>query len=511
MTLSKSTLLLIYFSLALSLCSASVFQDSTTAITGDTAAVKIAEDDPILTAMDQSWMNIRKEWLAFSADSVTLNIHGFDFDSIPVYADSTYAKRIAVLNEATPIDLEYNRYVQAYINVYARRRRDITKQVLGLSALYYPLFEEQLDRFDMPLELKHLAVVESGLNPSARSPVGATGLWQFMYTTGKIYNLEVNSFIDERRDPYESTIAACQYMQYLYGLYDDWNLVLAAYNSGPGNVNKAIRRSGGRKTYWEIRPYLPRETRGYVPAFIAVNYIMNHAADHNLYPIEPPIQFPEVDTLQVCRRTTFDQISTFTGVSVKELEVLNPAMKRNIIPKSEKCLTVYLPMEAAGRFLANQEELYNYQPDAPQAVDGYIVEDVIETHVVRSGDVLGKIAERYGVGVSAIREWNNIRGNRIYPGQKLEIHKTIRTKVGQTVAQKTERKKESVEEEKSEKPKKTVDSSNLKIHVVQRGDTLWDIARLYPGVSITDIKSVNSGLDSRRLKPGQKIKIPPSS
>jgi len=321
----------------------------------------------------------------------------------------------------------------------------------------------------------------------------------------------VNSFIDERRDPYESTIAACQYMQYLYGLYDDWNLVLAAYNSGPGNVNKAIRRSGGRKTYWEIRPYLPRETRGYVPAFIAVNYIMNHAADHNLYPIEPPIQFPEVDTLQVCRRTTFDQISIFTGVSVKELEVLNPAMKRNIIPKSEKCLTVYLPMEAAGRFLANQEELYNYQPDAPQAVDGYIVEDVIETHVVRSGDVLGKIAERYGVGVSAIREWNNIRGNRIYPGQKLEIHKTIRTKVGQTVAQKTERKKESVEEEKSEKPKKTVDSSNLKIHVVQRGDTLWDIARLYPGVSITDIKSVNSGLDSRRLKPGQKIKIPPSS
>jgi membrane-bound lytic murein transglycosylase D len=511
MTLSKSTYLFLIFSLSISICHGEIFQDSTAAIIGDTTEVKIADDDPILRAMDQSWMNVGMDWLAFNADSVSLNIHGFEFDSIPTYADSVYANRIAKLNEETPLDLEYNRYVQAYINVYAQRRRDITRQVLGLAALYYPLFEEQLDRFDMPLELKHLAVVESGLNPSARSPVGASGLWQFMYTTGKIYNLEVNSFVDQRRDPYESTIAACQYMQYLYGLYKDWNLVLAAYNSGPGNVNKAIRRSGGRRDYWEIRPYLPRETRGYVPAFIAVNYIMNHAADHNLYPVEPPIQYPEVDTLQICRRTTFDQISAYTGVSVMDLEILNPAMKRNIIPKTEKCLTVYLPVEAAGKFLANQDELYNYQPDAPQAVDGYIVEDVIETHVVRSGDVLGKIAERYGVGVSSIREWNNIRGNRIYPGQKLEIHKTIRSKVGEEVAKKPQQKEVSAEETVEAETDKMEKSSELKIHIVQSGDTLWDIAKLYPGVSINDIKSANSGLDSRRLKPGQKIKIPPSS
>jgi membrane-bound lytic murein transglycosylase D len=507
----KSSSLFLFTFLLSHICLADVFQDSTTVNAKDTTDVKIAADDPILLAMDQSWMNVGKDWLDFNADSVALNIHGFASDSIPVYADSIYAKRIAVLNDATPMELDYNKYVQSYINVYAIRRRNLTSKVLGLAALYYPLFEEQLDRFDMPLELKHLAVVESALNPSAKSPMGATGLWQFMYTTGKIYNLEVNSFVDERRDPYESTIAACQYMEYLYGRYKDWNLVLAAYNSGPGNVNKAIRRSGGKKTYWEIRRYLPRETRGYVPAFIAVNYIMNHAADHNIYPIEPPIKYPEVDTLQVCRRTTFDQISKFTSVSLEDLEMLNPSIKRNIIPKSEKCLTVYLPVEAAGLFLVNQDELYNFNPSAPQAADGYIVEDLIETHVVRSGDVLGKIAERYGVGVSSIREWNNIRGNNIYPGQKLEIHKTVRTKVGETTAQKAEAKKEAAKTVETKQAEKTASSDDLKVHIVQSGDTLWDIAKLYPGVSITDIKSANSGLDSHRLKPGQKIKIPPSS
>ncbi|MEM9050716.1 MAG: lytic transglycosylase domain-containing protein, partial [Bacteroidota bacterium] len=217
----------------------------------DTAAVVIFDDDPILVAMDQSWEEQGKRWLAFTADSVALNTNHFAADSMPVYADSVYAKRLGNLNEQTPMDLDYNKYVKAYINVYTNKRKDITEQVLGLSALYYPMFEEQLDKYDMPLELKHLAVVESALNPSARSRVGATGLWQFMYATGKMYGLEVNSFVDERRDPHKSTIAACEYMSYLYGLYNDWNLVLAAYNSGPGNVNKAIRRSGGKRTYWE--------------------------------------------------------------------------------------------------------------------------------------------------------------------------------------------------------------------------------------------------------------------
>ncbi len=485
------------------------FHSSVTAQEDSTIAV-IAPDDPVLKALDESWVSVQKEYLAFTSDSVELNVHGFSFDSIPEYSDEVYAERLEKLNELTPIDLSYNKHIRAYINVYANRKREITEQVLGLSAIYYPLFEEQLDKFDMPLELKHLAVVESALNPKAKSRVGATGLWQFMYATGRVYGLDVNSFVDERMDPYESTVAACRYMSYLYGLYNDWNLVLAAYNSGPGNVNKAIRRSGGHRDYWKIRRYLPRETRGYVPAFIAVNYIMNHAADHNLYPSEPMLVYPELDTLQICRRTTFDQITRFTDVTLEELEALNPSMKRNIIPNTEKCYSLYLPVEAVGVFLANEDSLYNYNPDAPQAVDGYIVEDIIQTHVVRSGDVLGVIAERYGVSLSSLREWNNIRGNRIYPGQKLEIHKTVRTKIGETTAKSESKKKPaSIAAEVTPSPKNSSNGS-FKTHTVQSGDTLWDIAKLYPGVSINDIKSANSGLNHRKLKPGQKIKIPNS-
>jgi membrane-bound lytic murein transglycosylase D len=470
----------------------------------------ITPDDPVLVALDRAWSDLQKERQNFSADSVELNVYGFPFDSIPNYPDSTYASRLRKLDEQTPLELTYNNYVRAYINVYTHKRRDITKHVLGMAALYYPMFEAHLDKYDMPLELKHLAVVESALKPDARSPVGATGLWQFMYGTGKIYGLEVNSFIDERRDPLKSTEAACRYMKWLYERYGDWNLVLAAYNSGPGNVNKAIRRSGGRRDYWEIRRYLPRETRGYVPAFIAVNYIMNHAAEHNLYPIEPPKVHSEVDTLMICRRTTFDQIARFTETTLEELEYLNPSIKRNIIPNSGDCHALYLPVEAAGLFLANEDSLYNYQPDAPQAVDGYIVEDVVEHYVVRSGDVLGVIAERYGVSLSHLREWNHLRGNRIYPGQRLEIHKTIKTKVGEETAKADEPEKKVDEAGENSEEKKTVDGDPERFHVVQRGDTLWDIAKLYPGVSINDIKSANSNIDYRRLRPGQKIKIPPS-
>jgi len=478
----------------------------------DSSLVEILEDDPVLIALDQSWKDQKTRWLAFTADSVALNTHHFATDSIPAYADSVYARRLKSLNDRTPMDLDFNKHVKAYINVYTNKRKDITKQVLGLSALYYPMFEQQLDRFDIPLELKHLAVVESALNPSARSRVGATGLWQFMYATGKMYGLKVNSFVDERRDPYKSTVAACEYMSYLYGLYKDWNLVLAAYNSGPGNVNKAIRRSGGKRSYWEIRKYLPRETRGYVPAFIAVNYVMSYAPEHNIYPSEPFAQYPEIDTIQVCKRTTFDQVSKFTGISLEQLEALNPSMKRNIVPDVEGCLAIYLPVEAAGKFLTNEEELYKYNPDAPQAVDGFIVEDIIETHVVRRGEVLGKIAERYGVGLSSLREWNNLRGNRIYPGQKLEIHKTVKTKVGESTASSVKVKKDTSKSEKTApvSAKKTKINGG-KVHTIQRGDTLWDIAKLYPGVSINDLKKANSGIDTRRLKPGQKIVIPPSS
>ncbi len=471
----------------------------------DSTEVVIFPDDPVLAAMDSLWITERLFWEAYKLDSTCLNVYNFAPGEIPTYPDSVIAARLGELNKKTPLNLDYNPYVKAYINVYVERRREISERALGLAKLYYPLFEEKLDMFDIPLELKHLAVVESALNPTARSRMGAAGLWQFMYNTGRIYGLEVNSYVDDRNDPYKSTVAACRYMRFLYGMYGDWNLVLAAYNSGPGNVNKAIRRSGGHRDYWKIRPYLPRETRGYVPAFIAVNYMMNYASEHNLYPLVPTHVFEEIDTVRVCRETTFQRISQFTGVAVADLERFNPSLKRNVIPETQTCRTVYLPIEAIGKFLANEDSMYHFQQE-PQTIDGYVVEDVVERYTVRRGDVLGVIAQRHGVTVSQLRAWNNIHGNRIYPGQKLEIRKTLRReadKKGETLAAKSN-------------DNQNVRSQNdgddkYRFHTIQQGDTLWDIAKQYPGISVEDLKVANADLDTRRLKPGQQIKIPPAS
>lgn len=477
---------------------------------GDTAVAEIFPDDPVLAAMDSLWADQRFQFQDIQ-DSACLNRYNYPADYIPEYSDSLLITRLAALDNATPLDLTYNQYVKAFISLYVDRRRDVTSRVLGLAELYYPLFEEKLDQFDIPLELKHLAVVESALNTTARSRVGATGLWQFMYSTGRIYGLEVDSYVDDRRDPYKSTIAACRYMRFLYGMYGDWNLVLAAYNSGPGNVNKAIRRSGGYRDFWKIRAYLPRETRSYVPAFIAVNYVMNYASEHNIYPVKSEFSYADIDTLHICREATFDQISHFTNVSTDELSLLNPSLKRNIVPETPRCRTIYLPIPAIGMFLANEDSLYNYNKDLPQPVDGYIVEDVMTVYTVRRGDVLGVIAQRNGVGVSQLREWNNIHGNRIYPGQKLQIHKTVKTRAGES----EEAEKQTVAQADSKAgtsgTKSDTQSAVEIYHTVQSGDTLWDIAKKYPGVTVNDLKTVNQNLNFHHLKPGQKIKIPPAS
>lgn len=487
---------------------ASTDRDSSRIAQQDTTGPRILPDDPVLAAMDALWAEERLDWQGFEGDSVCLNVHGFRWDSIPVYDAAAAAEKLAHLNAQTPFDLQYNKTVEAFIKLYTEQRRDVTSRVLGLAAFYYPLFEEKLDMFDIPLELKHLAVVESALNPNARSRVGATGLWQFMYPTGKMFGLHVDTYTDERRDPIKSTVAACRYMLFLYGMYEDWNLVLAAYNAGPGNVNKAIRRSGGKRDYWEVRPYMPRETRSYVPAFIAVNYVMNYASDHNIYPAMPSFFYAETDTVHICRETTFNQIAAVTDVSVASLEVLNPSLKRNIVPEKEDCVPVYLPVPAVGKFLANADSLYEMPDPGPQLVSGKIYEDITEVHVVRSGEVLGVIAQRYGVSLSSLREWNNIRGNRIYPGQRLEIRKTV-TRTPQAATADAGAKTEKVVPEA--KPAAGAEPGETRTHTVQRGDTLWDIARMYPGVSANDIINHNSGLRSKALKPGQKLIIPPAS
>ncbi len=462
-------------------------------------SLDITPDDFFLKKLDQELSQCYENYFCFSADTSLLNYLNFSPDEIPKYSPDIMRERMKSLDELTPLPLPYNNLVQSYINTYAVRNRGTISRVLGLSHLYFPLFEQVLSKYDIPLEMKYLAVVESALRNEAKSPVGAVGLWQFMVPTGRYYGLEINSYIDERRDAFKSTEAACQYLSFLYDKYDDWYLALAAYNSGPGNVNKAIRRSGGKKDYWKIRSYLPRETRGYVPAFIAVNYIMNFASEHNIYPIEPIATYFNLDTIHVSKKLRFDQIMAFTHVSEEELLYLNPTFFRGVIPHDGKVHNLYLPKTSIGEFLVNEEKIYNYKKDKEPVIDNHYISSYTAatptgqkiTYRVRSGDVIGVIADKHGVRLSQLKAWNNLRSNRIYPGQKLTLY------VDKNLEKKRQEKKKAA----------APDYSKYIYYTVKEGDTLWDIAKLFDGVSSKDIEQLNREINVRRLRKGQKIKI----
>jgi membrane-bound lytic murein transglycosylase D len=358
----------------------------------------------------------------FDEDLLALEIESSD--PIVVIPDSIIKVQMQALNDRTPMDFIFTKDVGNFINLYAQRKRSLTEKAMGLGDLYFPIFEEMLDRYEIPLELKYLPIVESGMNPNARSRVGATGLWQFMYLTGKSYGLYVDSYIDERRDPYLETEAACRYLKFLYTIYDDWSLALAAYNAGPGNVNKAIRRSGGKRTYWEVRPYLPRETRSYVPAFIAVNYVMAYPEDYDLVKKPVKIEYTYTDTIHVNQRVVYEYLEAYTGVDKSMLSFLNPMYRRQLVPaNAENTYAIVLPKERIPVFIINSDSIFtksavvNPELEAPTEKNQEVV-----YYKVRSGDVLGKIAQRYGVSVRDIQEWNNLRGTRINVGQRLTIY-----------------------------------------------------------------------------------------
>ncbi|MCF8296045.1 MAG: transglycosylase SLT domain-containing protein [Saprospiraceae bacterium] len=389
----------------------------------------LADDDPIAAMLD-SLLESKFYKFNISQDKKSKHKYEYSVDSVPEFTDSIYKLRIEYLNENSPFKFVYNEDVQHYIDLYASRRRKLAERVLGLSQLYFPLFEEQLDKFNIPLEIKYLAIIESALNPTAVSRSRAVGLWQFMLGTGKIYGLEFNSFVDERSDPYKSTVAACKHLSYLYDIYGDWSVVLAAYNAGSGNVNRAIKRSGDATNYWEIRQYLPKETRNYVPGFIAMSYVMNYYKEHNIQPREQIIKYGEIDTVTITQNLSFEQISEFLKIPVDELHYLNPAYLKSIIPASEeKLYTLTLPKSYIADFVNNEKELYSYRTVEQQKFEEKLMNSLAwklgankGIHTVKRGESLNVIANKYQCSVSEIKTWNNLTKNMIHPGQELIVY-----------------------------------------------------------------------------------------
>ncbi len=452
-------------------------------VTNDTI---IRPDDPIVGMLDSLAGLSYFSALDRRTDTNQLRKHNFPSEFVPSYTDSVYQRRIEALDALSPFHFVYNASVRSFINLYARNRRELTERMMGLAELYFPFFEEQLDRHNIPLEMKYLAVVESALNPTARSRVGATGLWQFMFHTGRVYGLQVNSYVDDRADPILSTIAACEHLNDLYDIYGDWSLVIAAYNAGPGNVNRAIRRAGGVKDFWLIRHFLPRETQNYVPAFIAVTYVMEHADEHNLYAVPPRYNYFDIDTVMVKQEVSLRNINELLNIPLDHLQYLNPAFRRNIIPhRPENPYALRLPKEYTGLFLANEEAIYNFR--TPEQVrQEELAAQLAETtvHVVSRGEVLGTIARRYGTTVGEIQRLNNLRGTLIRPGQRLVVRATT--------------------------ARATPAQSRSNVHIVRRGETLSVIANRYR-ISVNNLMQWNN-LRNTVIQPGQQLIVrPPES
>lgn len=356
----------------------------------------------------------------------------------PEFSDSVYIDRLSRM--ATVMEMPYNEIVRKFIDMYAGRLRNHVAFMLSACNFYMPIFEEALDTYGLPLELKYLPIIESALNPSAVSRAGASGLWQFMLNTGKIYGLESNSLVDERRDPIKATWAAARYLKDMYAIYQDWNLVIAAYNCGPGTINKAIRRAGGKTDYWEIYNYLPKETRGYVPAFIAANYVMTYYCKHNICPMETDIP-DATDTIQINRNLHFEQIADICGIQMDQLKSLNPQYKKNIIPGDNKAQTLRLPINYISTFIDSQDTIYahrsaelfknrkvvaiadNARSTARSSKGSSSSQGNAIYHKIRSGENLGSIARKYGVTVNQLKSWNGLRSTNINAGKRLKIYK----------------------------------------------------------------------------------------
>ncbi|MCE5346286.1 MAG: transglycosylase SLT domain-containing protein [Bacteroidales bacterium] len=462
---------------------------------------------------------------------------GLQFDSIgEEYPDTVYLSRLKKINSV--INLPYNNVIRNHIHVYTVKQREKFSVVLGLKDYYFPMIEDIFDSYGLPAELKYTAVIESALNPNAvNRRSGATGMWQFMYSTGRMYGLTINSIVDERRDPLKATHAAAKYMKDLYQIYNDWVLVIAAYNCGPGNVNKAIRRSGNKKDYWDIYYRLPRETRGYIPQYIAAVYAINYYAEHKLRPF--PLNIPvATDTIMVNNDIHLSQISEVMGIPIDELRALNPQYRTGFVPGSSKPLSLTLPMNHLGDFIDLSDTIRGYKPDvylsksnriADPSRSSYIPAEVKGKtkilYTVKDGDNLGYISDWYNIGISDLRYWNNIYRNTIRVGQKLVIYVDpakleYYTKInlmsfaekqqlaGKPVISNTKPVAQEVTSN-AQSPAQLSDEleGEFITYTVRYGDTIWDIVKMYDDVTTSQVLALNNIADPGKIKIGQKLKI----
>lgn len=489
------------------------------------------QDDPIVAMLDSLQLTKYFECNSYLSDSCLFDMSNYRSGFIPYFDDLVYEARLAKLDEQTPFDLIYNNAVKAYIDMYSLRKRILVSRLIGLSQIYFPMFEEKLAKYNLPLELKYLAIVESALNPNAISKSGAGGLWQFMYPTGKMYGLEINSYVDDRRDPLKATEAACRYFKYLYGMFGDWQMVLAAYNCGPGTLSKAIRRSGNKKTYWEIRPYLPTETQGYVPAFIAVNYLMNFTKEHNIYPIAAKQAYFYADTVHVKQAISFEAVAQVIDVPLEDLIFLNPNYKLKRVPGYGSYRHLYLPANKTGAFINNETAIYTFKRNEELSRDSIMLlamqtAPAKKYHKVKKGENIQKIASKYQCSIADIKQWNKIKGNSVKTGTKLVVYTpAINTKNNSAIAKSNTSKlindslvanADTVKNNISEVAAKPsminaehITDENAKViyHVIQKGDTLWNITNRYKMGSVDELMRINNFSKDYKLIPGGKIKV----
>lgn len=496
--------------------------------------------------IDEMWMKELSNQELF--DDMQSDIAKIDKGEAVAYDLSTelLKERLEKLNQKSPFNVEYNPTVESVIKSFLKNRPRAFERMMALSEYYFPMFEANLSKYDLPLEIKYLAIVESALNPLAKSRVGASGLWQFMYETGKQYNLEVNSYVDERYDPLKATEAACQYFTNMYRIFGDWDLVLASYNTGPGNISKAIRRSGGHTNYWNIRKFMHPETQGYLPAFYATMYIYEYKKEHGIIPKRAPLTYFETDTVMVKRQMSFKQLSDLLNMPEEQLRFLNPIYKRSVVPfVSDKPHFIRLPKDKLAIFTSNEDKVYAYiayedskrekqffRERKPRTTTDSVQTAIVSNdsqadfeeetvtrsvkklktkiYTVKRGDNLSEIADKNNVSMAELKKWNKIKGSAINAGQKLKIQYETTVAVADRVAKKKKAdtlkvSQPIVKKDEIKEAKESNEAVAEATYVVEKGDNLTQIAQKH-NLTVAQLKELNK-LEHENLQLGQKLLV----